>query len=180
MKVGALACDPGGASGVAWGIFDPKASGGIDEALLGKMNSGSATVTGTEREQIREISQLWQAFYRACVTDARLPPDRVFLVFEDFIYAGGVNYSGDSAKISTSIIWGVEGYRMGCADEFARHRRGQVAMPPLYLQTAGQAKGYAKNQRLKDWGLWVVGREHERSAWQHIAYWLAQYMRHNP
>lgn len=139
------------------------------------MNHGSCTVEGTEREQIREISQVWQAFYRACVKSALLPPDNIWFVCEKFIYDGKNSYAGDSASISTALIWGVEGYRMGRADEWSEHKRGVVKMPGMILQSASEAKGFATSARLKEWGVWVVGRDHERSAWQHIAFFLKKY-----
>jgi hypothetical protein len=173
VNLAVFAIDPGGATGIAWGIFDPAAS--IEDALRGRMNAGSATVSGDARTQIREIAGWWQAFYRQCVGSACLPSERVWLVCEDFVYAPGVNYEGDSAKISTALIWGLEGYRMGRRDQWLESGRGRsskVRMPSIILQTASQAKTFATNARLKDWDVWVVGKDHERSAWQHVAYFL--------
>lgn len=76
---------------------------------------------------------------------------------------------------STAIIYGIEGYRMGRADEWREHRRGPLHVPPMIMQTASQAKGFATNKRLKEWDCWVVGREHERSAMQHLAYFVKHY-----
>ena len=147
--------------------------------LRDRMNAGSNTVTGDERTQIRGIAECWQAFYRACVRSALLPPENVWFVCEDYIYTAQNTYAGDSAGISTALIWGVEGYRLGTADEWDRAHRGsqrkRQKMPAMVLQTASQAKGFATNARLKEWDVWVVGREHERSAWQHIAYFLKRY-----
>lgn len=173
MNIGVFAVDPGGSTGVAWGIFDPNPP--IEEVLKERMLAGSATISGDVRQQIREIATLWQAFYRSCVRSALLPPDHVWFVCEDYIYTVGNTYGGEPAAISTSLIWGIEGYRMGRADEWREHKRGTLVMPTMVLQTAGQAKGFATNTRLKEWDVWVVGREHERSAWQHVAYFLAKY-----
>lgn len=175
MNIGIFSCDPGGATGLAWGIFDPFAQGGMAEVIATRMNDGSATVTGDERTQIREVSELWLAFYRQCVRSACLPPGQVRFVCENFIIKPGQTGGGKDMSISTSIIWGVEGYRMGRADEWKEHRRGKLVMPPMVLQLANQASTYATNQRLKDWNLWVKGREHERSAWRHVALYLARY-----
>jgi hypothetical protein len=176
MNIGVFSCDPGGATGVAWGIFNPHAKGGAGEALLTKQLSGSATVEGDLRNQIREIAELWQAFYRACVNSAQLPPENVWFVMEDFIYKPGTVYGGEDSMISTGLIWGIEGYRMGTRDEWKRHKRGQIKMPDMILQTASEAKGYMTNARLKEFGCWVVGRDHERSAWQHIGFFLKHYI----
>jgi hypothetical protein len=177
MNLGVFAVDPGGATGLAWGIFNPTLPE-VGDQLRTRLDSGSATTEGDERSQIREITTLWAAFYRACVNSALLSKDRVWFICEDFVYTGSNTYSGDSAKISTALIWGVEGYRMGRADEYiaqARGRKRQVHVPSMILQTASQAKSYATNARLKEWECWVVGREHERSAFQHVAYFLKHY-----
>jgi hypothetical protein len=89
----------------------------------------------------------------------------------------GETAGGRDATSPLALIWGVEGYRMGRADQWNESRRGQmrqVVMPPMILQPASQAKTYATNTRLKEWDLWVVGREHERSAWAHVALFLSR------
>lgn len=177
MNLGVFAVDPGGASGLAWGIMNPLLPD-VGEQLRTRSESGSCTIEGDERSQIRAITTVWAAFYRACVTSALLPPERVWFVCEDFIYTGSNTYSGDSAKISTALIWGIEGYRMGRADEYleqARGRNRKVHVPSMMLQTASQAKTFATNARLKEWDCWIVGRDHERSAFQHVAYFLKKY-----
>jgi hypothetical protein len=179
MNIGVFSCDPGGATGLTWGIFNPHA-GSIEKILASKLEDGSTTVTGDERTQIREVATLWQSFFSGCVRSALLPPERVWFVCEDYIYAPGVNYEGDSAKISTALIWGIEGYRMGRADEFRVGRgRKQVHVPTMILQPAGMAKSYATKERLKEWGMWERGhggkREHEFSALQHLVFFLHRY-----
>lgn len=141
------------------------------------MESGSTTVTGNERTQIREIANLWAAFYRCCVRSCLLPPENVWFVCEDFVLKPGETAGGKDATSPVALIWGVEGYRMGRSDEFKEARRGrQVSMPPMVLQMAGQASTYATSQRLKEWDCWIVGREHERSAFKHIALFLSRYI----
>lgn len=179
VNIGIFGCDPGGATGNAWGIFDPGHPEGVEGALRDRQHFGSSTITGDERAQIRAVSALWKDFYSACVVSACLPPQRVWFVMEDFVLRPGETGGGREMGISTAIIWGVEGYRLGQADEWARHKRGNLHIPPMILQPAGQAKGYATNKRLRIWDFWVVGREHERSACQHIAYFLKRYMQQN-
>ena len=169
-EVGVFGVDPGGATGLAWGVFDP-GSGSIAEVLQHRSHTGSLTVEGDERTQIRLIAGAWQRFYKECI-DADLEHTQIWFVCEDYIYTAGNTYGGDSAGISTSLIWGVEGYRMGIADA----KRGSLPIPTMVLQTAGNAKGFVTSQRLKDWGIWVVGKDHERSAWQHVAYFLQRYL----
>lgn len=139
------------------------------------MHAGSTTVTGDVRHQIVEITSIWSSFYTHCVHTALLPPENVWYVCENFVLKPGETAGGDDSTVPLSLIWGVEGYRMGRQDEWKRHKRGVAHMPPVVLQMAGQAKSYATNPRMKEWGIWVVGREHERSAWAHIAYFLKKY-----
>jgi hypothetical protein len=157
---------------LAWGVFDPHAD--LEASLRGRTHEGSATVDGDIRNQIRVVSTRWRSFYQVCVQEALLPHDHVWYVCENFIFHG--NYGGDSAVVSTAIIWGVEGYRMGRADQWAAgHGRRQISVPPAVLQTAGDAKSFASDARLKDWGLWIKGKDHERSAWRHLALFLKKY-----
>jgi hypothetical protein len=147
----------------------------IGESLRARIKSDSATVTGSEREQIRAIARLWREFYEECVKVGQMEHTKVWYVCEDFVYYGG-SYSGDSAKISTALIWGVEGYRMGRADQWAgSHGKRTVSVPPVVLQTAADAKAFANDARLREWGLWVRGKQHERSAWRHVAMFLKKY-----
>lgn len=179
MNVGVFSVDPGGQTGLTWGIFNPHA-GSIEKILESRLETGSKTVTGDERTQIRDVASTWAAFYSGCVRSALLPPDHVWYVCEDYIYAPGVNYEGDSAKISTALIWGIEGYRMGRADEFKNKRgRKEIYMPTMVLQSAGMAKSYATKARMQEWGMWERGhggkREHEFSALQHLVFFLHRY-----
>lgn len=94
---------------------------------------------------------------------------------ENFIYAPGVNYEGQAAKISTAIIWGVEGYRMGQADEWQLHNEGELHFPTMILQSAADASQACSNAQLHEYGLWVRGSDHERSAHKHMVRFLKKY-----
>lgn len=181
MNIGVFAMDPGGSTGLCWAILDPRDPGGAAGSLRNKMNFGSATVVGSEREQITEISGIWSSFYRACVKDALLPPENIWLVCENFVMIPGQTSGGEDSTRPLGILWGVEGYRMGRRDEWKiAHPRDKAHMPPMILQMAGQASTHATNSRLKEWGLWIVGREHERSAARHLALFLSKYKQQFP
>lgn len=171
LTKGIFALDPGGQTGVAWGVFP--LGEGVSDSLTSGLLKGSTTVIGDEYAQIKIIAGLWQSFLRDCVRNHFMEPEQVEFVCEDFV----PNLRGITGKEITSperICWGVEGYRMGMADQFKLGRRGkQVYCPPQILQMPSQAKTFATNKRMREWGLWVVGREHERSAWAHLAYRLA-------
>jgi hypothetical protein len=42
----------------------------------------------------------------------------------------------------------------------------------LYLQGAQQAKGFSKDDKLRAWGLYQVGKRHANDAIRHATYWL--------
>lgn len=160
--------DPGKHTGVAWGIFDINARS-TGEALLNKTHAGSDTITGPELHQIKTLSRLWREFLFVCVNERCMPVDSVELVCEDFILAPGAHGGGKEGNISQRITWGLIGYREGQADEFERAMQEPARLNDVILQ-APRAMTYATNERLREWGLWVRGREHERSAWKHVAY----------
>lgn len=173
MNIAVFAVDPGGHTGMGWGIFDPTLKD-VGEQLRGRLSAGGATITGDQRTQIRGIVDLWQGFYHESVAKF-IPPDQVWYVCEDYILKPGETAGGGESTISAELIWGVEGYRMGQAAQARKYRRGLVVMPDMVLQMAGQAKSYATGRRLKEWDCWTVGKEHERSAWAHIAFFLKRY-----
>ncbi len=43
---------------------------------------------------------------------------------------------------------------------------------PVIFQGAGQAKGFAKDEKLKNWDLWKKGQRHARDSIRHALYWF--------
>jgi hypothetical protein len=158
---GIFAVDPGGSTGVAWGIFNARASS-LDEALRNVVYPGSVTVTGRIRQQVREVASLWRAFLAACVNDGLLPPENVEYISEDFV-------PGNNAKketISPLIIsWCIEGCR-------------QVYAPATIWQMPGDGAGISNNI-LREAGFWVRGKDHEQSARRHVAFRVSSILKHN-
>jgi hypothetical protein len=187
MNIAIFSCDPGGHTGLAWGLYPPYKSRSFEDCLAAGIHTGSTTIGGSAREQIPAIVGQWQEFYHNAVEVALLPPTRVYLVMEDYVYRQDVRYSGEDSKISISVIWGVEGYRMGQRDEWLKSNRKpgprskangvQVFMPPMILQTATEAKTYATNARMREWGVWIKGRDHEQSAMAHLVTFLSRFRR---
>jgi hypothetical protein len=163
-----MAMDPGGKTGVAWGIFDVNGKSPI-EAIATRMEDGSCTVDGREEDQIRELALLWRAWLRRCVAKHCMPEDSVELVIEDFQMRKGDWAEGTDIILPVRVTWGLIGYRLGQVDEYERGGWGPALAPRVILQQPSQASTYATDDRLKRWGLWVRGREHERSAWRHVA-----------
>jgi hypothetical protein len=172
-EVGIFSVDPGGHSGVAWGIFDtsPKTIAG---ALATKRADGSETYEGDWHKQVAEISEQWRTFLKTCVHEEGLSPEQVEFVCENFIQIPGLTAGGTDSTLPLLIIGGIYGYRLGALAEWERNENGPAAAPSMILQLAGQASTFATGQRLREWGLWVRGREHERSAWKHVALRIAE------
>lgn len=159
--------DPGGHTGLAWGIFDETAS--VSQALQNGIDKGSTTITGDEYEQIVAGADHWIRFYRDCVNRRLLLPEQIEFVSEDFVQRPGGG-GGKEGNSPLRILWGIEGYRLGRAAEF-KGRRGSLAKiyaPRAILQHPSLGSAIT-SRRLREYGCWVVGREHERSAWKHIA-----------
>jgi hypothetical protein len=136
------------------------------EAVAGRLApAGSATLIGTEAEQIRLLYVYWTGFKKHCVSINLLDPSEVDLVIEDFVLFPGEK-PGKSTTVPERISWGFEGYRMAMADSWRR------SLPKHYNEVIWQKSGAAhrfKNQKiLKKADAWVVGRDHERSAFSHM------------
>ena len=173
-KVGVFAMDPGGKTGLAWAVADlslPNTRTILQNLTL----KDSITVEGDEYQQIKEISQHWMKFFRDAVKEAGIHFKRVDFVSEDFIPRPSSHQQapGKEGISPVRILWGVEGYRLGRADEWQQRRRTKqrrlVSIPRVILQHPSQAAGFGTSDRLRDWDLWVVGKEHERAAWKHVA-----------
>jgi len=175
---GVFALDPGGSSGLAMGVFDVSPSTPIDESLRRGLNKQSVTVEGDEYEQIKLISDFWMTFYRDCVHGGMMDPSTIEFVCEDFIQRPGGS-GGKEGQSPIRVMWGVEGFRMGRAAEFrGRHKsKAKILAPRMILQTPSDAAAFGSSERLKNWGCWVKGREHERAAWKHVGLRVARVQR---
>lgn len=170
-----FAVDPGGHTGVAWGIFDVSV-GDVGAALGTRVHDGSTTFEGDERKQIMDLAALWAEFYRLCTTERGMSAQDVELVFEDFTLRPGSHGGGKDGTSPERITWGFEGFRMGAHYQWIKtHKKTPAWMPAIIWQTPGDSAAFGKpiggksQHKLKEWGVWIVGREHERSAWSHVA-----------
>jgi hypothetical protein len=66
------------------------------------------------------------------------------------------------------------GYRLGRADRFEDEFKESAAEIGVTFQAPSDAMTFATSERLKRWGLWVKGKEHERDAWRHLATFVAR------
>lgn len=163
MMVGIFTIDPGGSTGLAWSILNPRSRLAAD-AMRDRIKSGSATVTGTPVEQARAIWGFWSVFFNECVVVGRMEPQSVFLVAEDFVLRAGAVAGGKDGTAPERILYAFEGYRQGRYDTY--RKRKYIA--PLLLQQAGAAHRFKNQRMLKPVNAWIRGREHERSAFSHM------------
>ena len=173
-NVSIFACDPGGNSGLAWGTFPVGYGMSVYDSFKLRIDDGSDTLDGSESSQALAIAELWRQFLREKVKKNQMEPERVEFVMEDFVLRPGAHGGGKEGTSPIRIAWGVWGIRVGRSQEFEEWSPNpQTVIQPIIWQLPSEAAGYATSQRLKDWGVWVRGREHERSAWCHIAYRLS-------
>lgn len=166
-----MAMDPGGTTGVAWGIFD--LSDTIAHALRTKRRAGSESFKGDPVDQIHPLAKLWGEFRNLCHFTYGIPVDQIDLVIEDWIVRPKVVLTGHTPVLPVMISWGVIGYRMGARDEYENNYRGPTAPLEVIWQQPGPAMNLGTSARLKSWDCWPVGRPHEREAWCHVALRIA-------
>src|SRR5262245_33204084 len=161
---GIFAIDPGESTGVAWGIVDDRAPYAL-EAVKHRLEAGSTTLTNTTPVQIRELFKLWTATKRHWVSRCLLDPDWIDLVVEDFVLFPGEK-PGRSTTAPERVAWGFEGYRMHALDSYRK------SLPRHYTQIiwqkSGAASRFKKRSILEQADAWIVGRDHERSAFAHM------------
>jgi len=174
-QVGVFAIDAGGHTGVAKGIFVPKST--LKETLteqsaIRNLLRDSYTIGGTPHAQARQLFSLWRRFYADCLTPPySATPENVWMVIESFYLSPDASPGGD-VLLSTQVAHTLLGYRYGAADEFDRSHANPIKPIQVAWQTPSEALSYATDERLRRWGLWVKGREHERDAFRHLAYFL--------
>ena len=163
MSVICLFCvDPGSTTGLCMGrVWE---QGPVHERIASRTFFRTAVVDGSPLAQARKIFQ-YRESWRKVSAKAGLP---VELVIEDFLLTRIESYEReglDPVRITSAF----EGYRWGLADSHELAGFGRVDVPPPVFQTPSQAMGYAKEGRLKNWGLWEPGMsEHERDAIRHF------------
>lgn len=169
---GLFCVDPGGSTGVAWGIVDER-SPTAAEAVRNRIQDGSATIQGEPMEQARELWRMWVHFKSRCVNEGLMDPDTVELVFEDFVLYGGQHAGGRDGTYPLCVIWAFEGYRWGRFDTYRKSKH----IAPIIFQKSSQAATYKTRPRLENAGVWVKGREHERSAFSHMILRVSRLMK---
>ena len=164
-----FAIDPGKSTGVAWGTINERHKGFAYEAVAQRLLSGSTTITAEEPNQIRTLYKLWTEFKRRCVIKNSMHVDWIDLVIEDFVLFPGEK-PGRDTTVPERIAWGFEGYRMAMYDKHRPHANPTTHKhyTPITWQKSGAAHRFTTRELLTKADAWIVGREHERSAFAHM------------
>jgi hypothetical protein len=145
-----MAVDPGGVSGVTYGLV-PQIMGGTVREHLAGARVWSAEVGGSPLEQATEICLDYLSFVFDAQVRWQVSINNVCFVWESFqLRRRNVELSPlEIRNISEGLMY--------------KHNF------PFELQTASQAKTYATDDRLRKWGQWVKGSAHQRDARRHLA-----------
>lgn|SRR5215472_5880235 len=169
-----MGIDPGGKTGGAQALFHTDEPT-VEAAFTSAMYKQSWTAEGRIREQIVELNQRWRRFYREMV-GIGVAPHLVLMCVEDYISTPSIKQ--DDPLSPVKIGWGLYGMRIGGLHEWERNNNGPTGPVQIHWQLAGNVMGFAKNDRLKLWGVYKAGKAHECDAWRHVAFRLAEHFRH--
>lgn len=155
-----MTVDPGGRSGVAGGYF---MNMGSVAATLKRAVRREAVwavfIDGSPEEQAWWLARQWTEFRFKWVVEYGQRADRCSLVVEAF------KLRQRSVELSpVEVTSGLTTLLRGSGGDWPQGE-------PVY-QEPSSAKGYATNDRLKEWGLYPLGRgggDHKRDALRHIA-----------
>lgn len=178
-KLAVMAVDPGGTTGIAWGVFNLHHESIVD-ILDDREFDGDDEITGPEVWQAVQIVERWIDF--EMFARIKFNCHESVLVFEDFVLRVGKGTSdrvGISPVRITSLVEGMltnkyVGTSHPMSEElwFLSQRLKGV---PLKLQQPGAAKGFATKERLQRWNLWTGTGRHARDAWRHICLAIVDY-----
>jgi hypothetical protein len=144
--------DPGGVSGWASGMFRPAHVNDEMGDLVGRAVERGVLVGGECRgsyaDQTWELFEKWLGFRHDWVTEYGQDADRCYLVVEDFALR----------KRNVDLT---PCYVTGGLVTLARHYEPIMQMP-------SEGKTYATDDRLREWGAWLVGSRHARDAVRHV------------
>jgi hypothetical protein len=156
-----LALDPGGTTGVAAGYFKLRPT--RRETLETMVNLKSGEVKGDWLEQARRLAKIMSMFVFTANVENEIPLPNIHIVLEDFVLrrreSGGATGNLTSCWVAAGAV--AIFHTVGMDDEVG-------GVHAVEWQQAGQAKSLASNDRLKSYGLWIVGSEHKRDAVRHL------------
>jgi hypothetical protein len=163
-RIGIFTVDPGGTTGLAWGLANAPTSGKASwqDVFKNLQHAGSASVEhGNNQSDIVVHNQRVMNWWEEFVDTVARQVDHYVFVVEDFILRP--NVKGGSARSGLAPV------RHGSVLQWEIMTRwmddGDVE---FVYQSASRAKGMVTDARLRDCEHWVRGREHERDARRHL------------
>lgn len=154
--VGIFALDPGTTSGLDVGLW--RLNCDVSEACADWVGI-TREVTGSLVSQARELGDLWLEYRERWIEDGH----SAFLVVEDYVQGPTrsiVPREGlDPVRVTNMLV----GYLVG----ISAMNEDEGLIPRIERQLPSVAKNYASNERLRNWGAWVVGSDHKRDAKRH-------------
>lgn len=182
-----LTIDPGGKSGLAWGWFNLEADsvGSAIRRAKARGSFHSMELSGDPVSQGLVCAALYYEFVFKSHTEYGLPYSDIHVVVEDF------QLRQKHAELSPVEITAVfeaclrqevdlDELRKTDHPEKTDHAvkvrtiSGSCVSVEPSRQQPSAAMTYATNQRLRDWGAWVVGSEHARDAVRHLCVKLSE------
>jgi len=173
--IAVFAIDPGKATGLASGIFD-ETQKSMYQVLKKAKRLQTTTISGTPVSQARQLSARWRSFRSLTYALDGVPLENIYMLIEDF-QISPTTPPGEQILWAMKVTWCLVGYRHGGADEWDRQVAPPLAPVEIEWQSPSQAKSYATDERLRRWGLWVKGKDHERDALRHVAAFLNNHIK---
>ncbi len=169
LKTAVLAIDPGGTTGVAAGYVDLQPT--RRETLATLSNAKSVEVEGNYLEQAVKLDNIFKNFVYTANVEQSIPLQNIHIAIEDFVLRrrkeGGATGNLTSCWVAAAMtgMWSKIVIRMDDGKQITEYA---TKSENIHWQQPSEAKTLMTNERLKQYGLWVIGSEHERDAWRHF------------
>jgi hypothetical protein len=168
-----LAIDPGGTTGIAAGYMELENT--RRSTLEGMYNKKSAEVKGNYLEQAVALDNIFRHFIFTANVEHGIPQPNIHVAIEDFVLRrrteGGATGNLTSVWVAAAFA-GILCKHFTLVDDSdvveALTVMDDEPAKAITWQTASDAKHVANDERLKSYGLWVVGSAHERDAFRHL------------
>jgi hypothetical protein len=152
-QLAVMAFDPGGTTGVAWGVM--KVEPTLNETLNGA-ELGSCDITGDYRQQAGKLADLWSGLVYNWNIERQISLENIHCVSEGF----SLHKIGSREKVGLYPVW------IAAMFEGFVWRLGVRVM---YQEPS--TKSRSTSARMKRWGCWQRGvSEHRKDAMRHLAY----------
>lgn len=152
-RIAVFTFDPGGTTGVAWGVMKPEQT--LNETLNGA-ELASCDITGDYKQQAGKLYDLWTGLVYNWNVEREISLDDTYCVSEGF----SLSRIGSRDKVGLYPVW------------IAAMFEGLVWNEGVRVEyQEPSTKGRSTSARMKRWGIWERGvSEHRKDAMRHLAY----------